>query len=48
MTSLPGGREKMIEEVLNVNIWAGLSVNFIIVEWRILRKNERLKVSGTV
>ena len=24
--SLPGGREKMIEEVLNVNIWAGLSV----------------------
>ncbi|MBP1082140.1 hypothetical protein JOC74_002633 [Bacillus capparidis] len=31
--SLPGGREKMVEEVLNVNIWVGLIVNFIIVEY---------------
>jgi hypothetical protein len=36
--SLPGGREKMIEEVLNVNIWVGLIINFIVVEWSILRK----------
>lgn len=36
--SLPDGREKMIEEVLNVNIWVGLIINFIVVEWSILRK----------
>jgi uncharacterized membrane protein len=35
---LPGGREKMIEEVLNVNIWVGLIINFIVVEGVILRK----------
>lgn len=34
--SIPGGREGMVEEVLNVNIWVGLFVNFIIVEWSIL------------
>jgi hypothetical protein len=38
--SLPGGREKMVEEVLNVNIWVGLIVNFIIVEWMIVRSNK--------
>ncbi|MEH7306998.1 DUF2306 domain-containing protein, partial [Neobacillus drentensis] len=37
--SLPSGREKMIEEVLNANIWVGLIVNFIVVEWGILRKD---------
>ena len=37
--SLPGGREKMVEEVLNVNIWAGLLLNFIIVEWMIFKSN---------
>jgi uncharacterized membrane protein len=36
--SLPGGREKMVEEVLNVNIWVGIVLNFMIVEWIILRK----------
>ncbi len=35
---LPEGRDKMIEEVLNVNIWAGLALNFVIVEWMILNK----------
>jgi uncharacterized membrane protein len=40
--SLPGGREQMIEEVLNVNICVGLVVNFMIVEWLILKpKNIR-------
>jgi uncharacterized membrane protein len=34
--SLPAGREKMVEEVLNVNIWVGLIVNFMIIEWKIL------------
>lgn len=38
--SLPGGREKMVEDVLNVNIWAGLIVNFIIVEWMILKSKK--------
>jgi len=36
--SLPGGREQMIEEVLNVNIWVGLIINVIIIEWVILNK----------
>ncbi len=40
--SLPGGREKMVEEVLNVNIWAGLLLNFIIVEWMIFKSNTSL------
>lgn len=35
--SLPGGREAMVEDVLNVNIWAGLVLNFAIVEWGIVR-----------
>jgi hypothetical protein len=35
--SLPGGREQMVEEVLNVNIWAGLILNFIVIEWMILK-----------
>ncbi|MDF2682685.1 MAG: hypothetical protein K0R47_3875 [Brevibacillus sp.] len=34
--SLPEGREKMIEEVLHVNIWVGLILHFILVEWMIL------------
>ncbi|KIL39540.1 membrane protein [Gordoniibacillus kamchatkensis] len=40
--SLPGGREKMVEEVLNVNIWAGLLLNFIIIEWIVLKSAHRL------
>ncbi|WP_088043121.1 DUF2306 domain-containing protein [Bacillus sp. EAC] len=42
--NLPGGREQMVEEVLNVNIWVGLLLNIMIVEWIILspkiRKNK--------
>ncbi|MBT2729854.1 DUF2306 domain-containing protein [Bacillus sp. ISL-75] len=45
--SLPGGREKMVEEVLNVNIWVGLIVNFIVVEWGILRKGVRHHVKNS-
>jgi hypothetical protein len=36
--TIPGGRERMVEEVLNVNIWVGLLLNFIIVEWIIIKK----------
>ncbi|GGI12535.1 hypothetical protein GCM10007380_13400 [Gottfriedia solisilvae] len=36
--SLPGEREQMVEEVLNVNIWVGLIINVIIIEWVILNK----------
>jgi hypothetical protein len=39
--TVPGGSVRMVEEVLNVNIWVGLLLNFIIVEWIILKK-ERL------
>jgi hypothetical protein len=39
--ALPGGREGMIEDVLNVNVWVGLLLNIVIVEWRILRRRER-------
>ncbi|WP_225442604.1 DUF2306 domain-containing protein [Paenibacillus lycopersici] len=35
--SLPAGREGMVEDVLNVNIWAGLIVNMMIVEWAVLK-----------
>ncbi len=38
--SLPGGREKMVEEVLNVNIGVGIILNLVIVEWLILRKKK--------
>ncbi|WP_160038242.1 MULTISPECIES: DUF2306 domain-containing protein [Paenibacillus] len=37
--SLPSGRNRMVEEVLNVNIWVGIVVNFIIIEWRILKQS---------
>jgi uncharacterized membrane protein len=37
--AIPGGRERMVEEVLNVNIWVGLLLNFVIVEWIILKKS---------
>ncbi|MEC0347717.1 DUF2306 domain-containing protein [Peribacillus frigoritolerans] len=43
---LPEGRDKMIEEVLNVNIWAGLVLNFVIVEWIILNKKNRVGKSA--
>ena len=40
--TLPGGRDLMIDEVLNINIWAGLVLNMAIVEWVILSKHENL------
>lgn len=36
--SLPDGREGMVEQVLNVNVWAGVVVDVMIVEWMVLRK----------
>ncbi|WP_235886162.1 DUF2306 domain-containing protein [Paenibacillus cymbidii] len=38
--SLPDGREGMVEQVLNVNVWAGIVVDVMIVEWVVLRKNK--------
>ncbi|MED4229319.1 DUF2306 domain-containing protein [Neobacillus cucumis] len=38
--SLPIGKEKMVEEVLNVNIWAGLILNIVIIEWKILHSGK--------
>ncbi|WP_088013664.1 DUF2306 domain-containing protein [Gottfriedia acidiceleris] len=35
---VPGGRERMVEEALNVNIWVGLLINLIMIEWIILKK----------
>lgn len=40
--TLPGGRDLMIEEVLNINIWAGLVLDIVIVEWIILSKHGNL------
>ena len=39
--SLPGGRAQMVEEVLNVNIWVGLIINIIIIEWIIINKKTK-------
>lgn len=39
--TLPEGREKMIEEALNVNIWAALLLNFMIVEWKLLASKRK-------
>jgi len=36
--TLPGGLEGMIGDVLNVNVWVGLLLNLVIVEWGILRR----------
>ncbi|MDF2959727.1 MAG: hypothetical protein K0S39_1462 [Paenibacillus sp.] len=36
--SIPGGREQMIAEILEVNVWIGLVVNLVIVEWLIVKK----------
>ncbi|WP_099159164.1 DUF2306 domain-containing protein [Virgibacillus ndiopensis] len=35
--TFPDGRDKMIEEVLHVNIWIGIVLNLVIVEWIILK-----------
>jgi uncharacterized membrane protein YkvI len=39
--ALPDGRAAMIEEVLNVNAWAGLILDLAIVEWVILRSDRK-------
>lgn len=36
-----GGREQMIAEILDVNVWIGLLVNLLVVEWIILRPTPR-------
>ncbi|SEO80106.1 hypothetical protein SAMN05518847_11135 [Paenibacillus sp. OV219] len=36
--SVPDGKVMMIENVLNVNIWAGLVVELVLVEWLIVSK----------
>jgi uncharacterized membrane protein len=41
---LPEGRDKMVEDVLNVNIWVGLVLNFVIVEWIILKKQQKTTI----
>ncbi|MDR4949782.1 hypothetical protein [Neobacillus cucumis] len=38
--SLPAGREKMVEVVLNVNIWVGLILNIMMIEWKILQSGK--------
>jgi len=35
---LVGGREQMVSTILEVNIWIGLVLNLIFVEWMILKK----------
>lgn len=36
---LPEGREQMIADILEVNIWLGLAVNLILIEW-VIKKPE--------
>ena len=36
--TLTAGREQMVAEVLNVNIWVGIVLNIVIVEWVIRKK----------
>ncbi|MCR8635849.1 DUF2306 domain-containing protein [Paenibacillus radicis (ex Xue et al. 2023)] len=36
--TIPGGRESMIANILEVNIWIGLVVNIVIVEWCMMKK----------
>lgn len=38
--SIPGGRVEMVEEALNINIWVGIVVNFMIVDWIILKSKK--------
>ncbi|WP_248926073.1 DUF2306 domain-containing protein [Paenibacillus hamazuiensis] len=35
--ALPGGREAMVNEILNVNMWVGLVLDLMIVEWVMLK-----------
>lgn len=44
--TLPGGREWMVQEVLNVNIWVGLVLNMGIVEWVILSREPIIRKRG--
>jgi uncharacterized membrane protein len=43
---LPGGREQMVKDVLNVNIWFGLVLNMAVVEWGIIRGRTRAPELG--
>jgi len=44
--TLPGGRDLMIKEILDINIWAGLVLNIVIIEWMILGILGRLSKSN--
>ncbi|KMY48531.1 DUF2306 domain-containing protein [Peribacillus loiseleuriae] len=46
--TLPEGREKMIEEILNVNIWVGIVLNFVIVEWSIMKKEDNSTIRNNL
>lgn len=32
-----GGREQMVTDILNINVWIGLLLNLLVVEWYVLR-----------
>ncbi|OCT12985.1 hypothetical protein A8709_21930 [Paenibacillus pectinilyticus] len=36
-----GGREQMIADILDVNIWIGLILNLLVVEWYLLRPRKK-------
>ncbi|OPH53363.1 hypothetical protein BC351_05705 [Paenibacillus ferrarius] len=38
-----GGREQMIADILEVNIWLGLLINLFLVEWFLLRGRKHLE-----
>lgn len=44
--TLPGGREQMIEEVLKVNIWVGIVLNIVLVEWVFRNKKDKGNNAG--
>jgi uncharacterized membrane protein len=33
-----GGRAQMVAEILNINVWFGLIINLVVVEWYLLRR----------
>lgn len=35
---LPGGREAMVEAILETNIWIGLAINLVLVEWIVVKR----------
>lgn len=35
-----GGREQMIDDILDVNVWIGLIINLVVVEWYLLSRRK--------